>query len=185
MKRRMPPMLRLHTAPAPLVSLAVILALAAAGVVAFGGSPAHAANVSCGDTITADTTLHHDLVNCPNNGVVIGANGITLDLNGHTIDGDGTPASGCDPNKQFCDIGVLNRGHDGVTIVHGSVRQFERGMQFEPARHVRVLDVSVRNSGQGILCIRCTRSLVRNSSESFSEIGSSGRGGEGLDLFFS
>jgi hypothetical protein len=179
----MPAKLRLHAAPATLVSLAVILALAAAGLMAFGGSEAAAVQqVSCGDTITTDTTLHRDLVNCPNKGIIIGADNITLDLNYHTIDGDGTPASGCDPNKQFCDIGVLNRGHDGATIVHGSVRQFEvAGLQFEPVRHVRVLDVSVRNSGQGILCIRCARSLVRNSSES----GSSAQNGKGLDLFFS
>lgn len=34
----------------------------------------------CGDTITVDTTLTRNLVDCPNNGLVIGAAGITLDL---------------------------------------------------------------------------------------------------------
>jgi hypothetical protein len=33
---------------------------------ALGGRTAQAAGVSCGDTITADTTLHHNLVDCPN-----------------------------------------------------------------------------------------------------------------------
>ena len=41
---------------------------------------------SCGDTITVSTTLVADLVNCPNNGIVIGADNITLDLNGHVIE---------------------------------------------------------------------------------------------------
>ncbi|MGH2966694.1 MAG: hypothetical protein ACRDMH_15120 [Solirubrobacterales bacterium] len=31
----------------------------------FGSRPAHAASVSCGDTITTDTKLRQDLVNCP------------------------------------------------------------------------------------------------------------------------
>jgi hypothetical protein len=41
--------------------------------------------VGCGDTITTDPTPDSDLVNCPNNGIMIGADNITLDLNGHTI----------------------------------------------------------------------------------------------------
>ena len=112
---------RLHAAPATVVSLAVILALAGGwprspeqpfdGEVARFTDPrrAEAANQpQCGDTITADTTLHQDLVNCPNNGIIIGADNITLDLNGHTIDGDGTPFAGC-AQDEFCDVGVVRR----------------------------------------------------------------------------
>ena len=44
--------------------------------------------------ITHNTTLHTDLVNCPDNGIVIGADDITLNLNGHVIDGAGGPSSG-------------------------------------------------------------------------------------------
>ena len=51
--------------------------------------------MNCGDEITADTTLDSDLIDCPNNGIVIGADGVTLDLNGHTIDGDGEPFEPC------------------------------------------------------------------------------------------
>jgi hypothetical protein len=74
----------LHVARATFVSLAVVLTLAVVGVVLLGGGKAAAVQqLSCGDTITADATLHHDLVNCPNNGIIIGADNITLDLNGH------------------------------------------------------------------------------------------------------
>src|SRR5919109_3284276 len=84
----------------------VTLALAVLGLMVLGGDRALAANqVSCGETITTDTTLHTDLLNCKNNGIVIGADGITLELNGHLIDGDGTPAAGCDPQTEFCDVG--------------------------------------------------------------------------------
>src|SRR5436189_3017872 len=106
------------------VSLAIFV-LAVAGCVTFGTSQASASQVSCGDTITADTKLDHDLVNCPNNGIVIGADNITLDLNGHTIDSDGTPAAGCNPEIDFCDVGVVNDSHRGVTVVGGEVREFD------------------------------------------------------------
>ena len=62
----MPARLRLHGAPATFVSLAVILALAVVGVIVLGGGKAAAVQgLSCGDTITTDVTLHHNLVNCP------------------------------------------------------------------------------------------------------------------------
>ena len=80
---------------------------------------ASASPVSCGDTITTDTKLHADLLNCPGDGIFIGADNITLDLNGHTIDGDGdSTTAGCGPQED-CDLGVASIDHDGVTVVHG------------------------------------------------------------------
>ena len=73
------------------ITKAMVLALVVAGFTVLGGGQALASHVGCGDTITTDTTLDSDLVNCRNNGIVIGADNITLDLNGHTIDGDGEP----------------------------------------------------------------------------------------------
>ena len=75
------------------VSLAIFV-LGVAGLIAFGATQASATHLSCGDEITADTTLDSDLIDCPNNGIVIGADDITLDLNGHRIDGDGTEVRG-------------------------------------------------------------------------------------------
>ena len=69
--------------------LPVVTVLLTGCWLAFGASQASASHVSCGDTIIADTTLDSDLVDCPGNGIVIGADDVTLDLNGHTIDGDG------------------------------------------------------------------------------------------------
>src|SRR4029078_4739142 len=123
-----------QAALATLVGLTAIVTLVLTGVVASSGAEA-ASKVSCGDTITTDATLHHNLVNCPNNGIIIGADNVTLDLNYHTIDRDGTPAAGSDPDTEFCDIGVINDGHDGVTIVHGSVRQFALGAIVGEVRH--------------------------------------------------
>jgi parallel beta-helix repeat protein len=146
-----------------------ILALAVAGVMAFDAGQVSASHVSCGDTISADTTLDSDLVDCPNNGLVIGADNVTLDLNGHTIDGDGTPAAGCDPDTEFCDVGVLNDGHDGVTVAHGSVREFNVGVWGLRVSHNRLLGISSSgNQCCGLGFFRGTRSLVRNSSGSGS-----------------
>jgi hypothetical protein len=139
----------------------------------------------CGDTITADTTLRRDLVNCPNNGIVIGANNITLNLNGHRIDGDGTEFGGCDPRSEICDSGVVNDGHDGVTVKHGRVREFGVGVLLGTTtpgrvRHNRLLDISSsRNLFFGFVVASTSRSLVRNSSGS----GNVAPEGDGMGLF--
>jgi parallel beta-helix repeat protein len=150
--------------------VAVLVAgVVACGATAVGGGRALASHVSCGDTITADTTLDSDLVNCPNHGIVIGADGITLDLNGHLVDGDGTPAANCDNQKEPCDFGLFNDGHDGVTIRNGSVREFAIGVLLGTttgrARHNRVLGVSASgNQFLGLGIFSQVRGLVRNSS---------------------
>ena len=108
-----------HRVSAILASFALFVALSVGGAV-LGGSQALAGPVRCGDMITADTTLDADLLDCPNNGIVIGADGITLDLNGHTIDGDNALADPC-PEDAFCDFGIANDGHNGVRITNGTV----------------------------------------------------------------
>jgi parallel beta-helix repeat protein len=97
-------------------------------------------HVSCGQTITADTTLDSDLTKCTGPAIRIGADDITLDLNGHTIEGKGKGS------------GVNNvAGHDGVTIENGSIRNFMesvamvgasdntlRGLSLSDNRHVGI-----------------------------------------------
>jgi parallel beta-helix repeat protein len=118
---------------------------------------------SCGDTITSSTKLVTDLVNCPNNGIVIGADDITLDLNGHTIDGDN--ALGCD-DFYACDYGVDNTaGHHGVTIENGSVREFATAVFVFGATDNRVRALSsTDNILGGLLLIACTKSRVERNS---------------------
>jgi parallel beta-helix repeat protein len=161
--------LRPYAAPAT-VSLAVIAIFAVIALVASSGAAVAAKQPKCGDKITKDTTLHKDLVNCHNNGILIGADGVNLDLNGHLIDGDETSTKG------ICDCAVVDEGHDGVTVKNGSVREFDGGVGVLNARHVGVLGISAsRNKFSGIFFLRDTRSLVRNSSGSGS--GVPGKGG--------
>jgi parallel beta-helix repeat protein len=170
---------------AALASLAVILAVAVAG--AMGDGRALASHVSCGDTITADTTLDSDLVDCPNNGIVIGADDITLDLNGHLVDGDGTEFAGCDPSAEVCDSGIVDDGHDGVTVKHGRVREFGVGVLVGTSsagkvRHNRLLDISSsKNLFFGAVVASSERSVVRDGSFSHNIPPE----GDGIGLFVS
>jgi large repetitive protein len=175
----MPANLRPYAAAPTLVSLAVLVAFAVAGPVAVGGGHAQASQVGCGETITADTTLDSDLVDCPNNGIVIGAGDVTLDLNGHTVSGNGERVKRC-PRREPCDIGVVNDGHDGVTVKNGSVRDFGFGVFVGKARHNRVVRVSSsRNEFFGFVIAESSRSVVRNSSGS----GNPAPEGDGIGLF--
>jgi parallel beta-helix repeat protein len=157
-----------HPAPKTVVSRAMVLTLVVAGLTVLGSGQALASHVSCGDTITTDTTLDSDLVNCPNNGIVIGASNITLDLNGHTIDGDGTPVDPC-PEGEACDVGVLNRaGYDRLTIMGGTIRQFVAGIVAEAgAAHNRLHHLAVSNITEvAIIVVDSTDSVIEKTAMS-------------------
>jgi large repetitive protein len=146
--------------------MVVVAALTVVVVVAVaaGASMAQTGGLSCGDTITADTTLQADLTGCRSNGLVIGADNITLDLNGHTVSGDDEQFKAC-PEREFCDFGVLNDGHDGVTVRNGSVGRFDSGVLVGRARENRMLNISSsHNTFFGFVVFRSAQILVRDSS---------------------
>lgn len=140
--------------------LVALFASTLAAALALSGGRALANHVSCGDTITTDTTLDSDLVNCPNNGIVIGADDITLDLAGHRIDGDG---DGCDP--EVCDDGIANVGHDGVTIKDGLVQEFDSGIVIGEAHGNRVVGITSRRQFFfGALLFGSAHNVIRGST---------------------
>ena len=67
--------------------------------------------MQCGDTITQDTTLDSDLLDCPGPAIIVGADGITIDLGGHTVSG------------QVFGPSVGNSGFDDVTVRNGRLQQ--------------------------------------------------------------
>jgi parallel beta-helix repeat protein len=97
---------------------------ATAALVALTAAPTLASHVACGDVVTQDTRLDSDLIDCPGDGIVVGARDITLDLNGHVVDGVGN----------FSSFGILNgrdfvdQGFDGVVVEDGTVREFGVGI---------------------------------------------------------
>jgi hypothetical protein len=128
----------------------------AAGIVAsmmlVGVSQAPASHVQCGDTITQDTTLDSDLIDCPQRGIVVGAAGITLDLNGHVIDGPGL--------DRFAGFPGVDNGaaHAGVTVKNGIVQEFGLAVSLGPTFIHRpgadgnvVANLTIREAGNGVV----------------------------------
>jgi parallel beta-helix repeat protein len=90
-------------------------------------SPSGDGNARCGKVIKKNVTLSHDLLNCPGNGLEVGANGITIDLNGKTIDGVSIGA------------GVVNNGFDRVTIRNGRIQGFNYGVWLNPGTNLNIV----------------------------------------------
>ncbi len=80
-------------------------------------APPAAAAVSCGDVITESTLLTADLLDCPGDGLIIGASRIIVDLNDHLVDGVGLGT------------GIFNDGYTLVTVRNGTIREFDYGVE--------------------------------------------------------
>jgi parallel beta-helix repeat protein len=163
-----------------LVAAISIAALALSAAVGSASGSALAPQPSCGATITVDTKLTKDLVNCPNNGIIIGADNITLDLNGHVIDGDDAEFTAC-PADEPCDIGVVDFDHRGVTIKEGKVREFTFGALVVGASDSRLSRLDLSNHFfSGLL-------LAESSHTAVDRVAASGNGlttdQAGIDIF--
>jgi parallel beta-helix repeat protein len=124
----------------------MVLTLVVAGFTVLGSGQALASHVSCGDTITTDTTLDSDLVNCPNNGIEIGADNITLNLNGQTVAGDSVPA------VSGVDVGIRVDGHHGITVTNGTVSGFDLGVLLDASTGNTLATLDIHdNAGRGVM----------------------------------
>jgi len=113
--------------------LAVTAALLAANV-----DPAFADTLACGQVITANTVLENDLLDCPGDGIVIGADGITLDLNGHTVS-----AAACEA-ECVEHVGIANTaGYDRVRILDGTISGFTTNASLIGASDNTLADLTV------------------------------------------
>src|SRR5437660_12844162 len=115
----------------------VLAALTVVGGLAFAPA-AYATHVTCGMTITTNTTLDSAVGPCANNGIIIGANGITLNLNGFRVFGTPNPGD---------KAGVLLQGRTGVTVTgQGSVTDFDGGVVIEGGGGNTVRQVLVQST---------------------------------------
>ncbi len=94
------------------------------GQVSSGGQDAFVAKVLeasplCGTMVVSNTSLSEDIVNCPANGLEIGANGVTLDCQGHRLTGQGAG------------MGIVVTDKKGVVIKNCQVEAFDRGVYFD------------------------------------------------------
>jgi parallel beta-helix repeat protein len=122
---------------------AIALAAAAAALLTVGAGSALAKKktVSCGDVITHSIHVKNDLIDCPGDGLVIGAANIRVDLGGHVIDGVNNPAAD----------GIDNTGgFDNVVIRHGTIQQFQQGVHLVSASKNKLELLRVRQTFRGI-----------------------------------
>jgi Right handed beta helix region len=107
-------------------------------------SPA-VASLSCGAIITESVKLTKDLLNCPVDGLVVGANGITIDLNGHRITGTffDLPDDDYDLNRCYCGINDT-AGFHHITLGGGVIKGFLQGAEFQDAHDIVVHDLISR-----------------------------------------
>ena len=123
--------------------------------------------LSCGATVTTSVTLSRDLLNCPVDGLVVGASGITINLNGHRITGTSGDGSG-DPNSCLCGINDRS-GFNRITLGGGRIEGFFDGADFYGARGVVVHDlISSGHWNNGLLFISVANVLVTDSQFSRS-----------------
>jgi hypothetical protein len=143
-----------------LLALAGAAALAA-GTFAAAAPQASAAALSCGASITKDTKLTADLLNCPGVGIRIGADSVTLDLNGHTV----AAAAKRNPKAH----GILNIGHDHVSIKGGTVKGFGAyGVRLAEAKRNVVRNMHMTGNFTGIGLVESSNNLIEHSDMSGS-----------------
>ncbi len=91
--------------------------------------PQAAATVTCGETITKNTTLVADVGPCPGDGIIIGADNVTLNLNGHTISGTAGPGDGNAAGVRLANrTGVTLTGLPGQSGKKGTISGFDAGV---------------------------------------------------------
>ncbi|MDP9412221.1 MAG: right-handed parallel beta-helix repeat-containing protein, partial [Actinomycetota bacterium] len=113
------------------------------------GTPANAAaTVSCGQTITKNTTLTADVGPCAADGIIIGADNITLNLNGRRVFGNSDQGA----SGEFAGIrlagrtGVTVTGHPGKSGKTGTVSGFEAGVVIDGGSANTVQNVAARDN---------------------------------------
>lgn len=83
------------------------------------GGAATKSHPDCGDTITRDTRLRHDIGPCQGDGIVIADDDVELDCDGHRILGSGGG------------VGVLAQGVDDAEVENCRIQDFDEGIHFE------------------------------------------------------
>jgi Right handed beta helix region len=118
-------------------------------------APGRATHISCGATITEDTTLDSDVV-CPSTftgkAITIAANGVRLQLAGYAIRGVQSP-----DNASFDTAGVATQGFrdavdipafTNIEILNGTIEGFLNGVQLNgAANQIRRVSITAHLAG--------------------------------------
>ena len=117
--------------------------------------PAYA--LSCGDTVTANTTLTADLVCTSSNGLIVGASGVTINLNGFTISchdlhgylGSCQNSSTTTPLLNF--NGIQSTGNNQVVVLGpGTITGFSVGVRLVNGNGLDVIGATITGPAPSI-----------------------------------
>jgi parallel beta-helix repeat protein len=110
-------------------------------IAVLGAVPASGSHVACGDVITSDFKLMHDLGPCLGDGLIAGASGILIDLNGHTITGDGIGLGG----------GVrIQSPHGDVEVRNGTLTKFNEGVVLAGTSNNHLWGLALVENNRGV-----------------------------------
>lgn len=107
----------------------------------------------CGDTITQDTTMANDLIDCEQ-GLTIGADNIILDCGGHTIGMGG---------GDWEDIGVLIANRENVTVKNCTIRDSGVGILVKNANSITITSNKILHHIEGLRGFEFTNLHIANN----------------------
>ncbi|MGH9151569.1 MAG: right-handed parallel beta-helix repeat-containing protein [Acidimicrobiales bacterium] len=122
------------------------LALVAGLISPVMAGTASASHISCGQTITTNTSLDADVGPCAGDGLVVGADNITIDLNGHRLFGTSGLLGANDVG-----VGVRIVGRSGVVVKNGIISDFDAGVVLDGASDNEVSGLTLRDNIQSEL----------------------------------
>jgi parallel beta-helix repeat protein len=132
----------------------LLVTVLAAGLFCWSAEPASATHVSCGDVITKSVKLDSDLVNCPGDGLVVGADDITIDLGGHTISGG--PGGGAGINDHF--------QHDRIVVENGTITGFFDNVLLEQSNDSVLRRLSLSSLYNGLHLVDSSQNTIEKNS---------------------
>ncbi|MDQ2826822.1 MAG: right-handed parallel beta-helix repeat-containing protein [Actinomycetota bacterium] len=104
----------------------------------YNGPIREPAAVTCGQVITANTTLTGDLTCTEGPALIVAADNVVLDLGGFTISGHGAASAGAP--------GILLRNVKGVTVRKGTIAHFGAGIAIAGGANNVVQNVTVQDN---------------------------------------
>jgi parallel beta-helix repeat protein len=127
----------------------------ALAAVVFPATPAFAAPVTCGSTVTTSTRLDADLVCGAGVALHLSGQNIVLNLGGHTISGSG--------------VGIQSTFGQNSTIRNGTIRGFGVGAALDRTVGVRIQNINFISNGIGVDLSRVVGTVIVNNRVTGSE----------------
>ncbi len=113
---------------------------------------------NCGDTLNESQSMWYDLINCPNNGIIISKNNITLDCNNHIIDGVDAIETGSGVNSTF---------YINTTIKNCRITDFYYGIYLRDSTTHTVKNNLISSNYHGIKSYQSSNNNILNNTVAF------------------